>query len=331
MSINIKDIIARLTLLNSNKNKYTEDPISKENVEKLINIAIANHRAFFESLLKLAPKEFNELQLGYSNLITNKKAPIKEILTAYRSKLRGKALNIEKTHFLKSLIYANEKLTKELENIYKNLDMYITEDTLTLEEFKISNMSLLGVLRQSDILSHWSCYLWHYLCMVMTNTDTIIPKYRLVYLENYTPLVIELVNDICDEKLPIGFVEETKKLRKNLADANMYTSDGKLNAIIASMNSGNIKGFFNSLGVLLNILNIFRWPIELWDDYLYRKNLENIELKNWMEQHVALLRLELMKISPDDPKYYKLQKVIEAYDLKITEYAEKIAKYEEED
>ncbi len=328
--MNIKDIVAKLVLFDGNRSKYTQDPISKENVEKLIDLAISNHRVFFEPLLKLAPKEFNDLQVNYLNNVANKKLPTKEVVSIYRAKIRGKALNIERGHFLKALVHANTRLAKELADIRKNLDMYITEDTLTLEGCKISNMSLLGLLKQSDILSHWSCYLWHHMCMVVTSTSMIVPKYRLVYLEKHAPLVIELLNNICDEKLPMGFVEETKKLRKNLSDANMYTSDGKVNVTLNAMNTGNIKGFFDSLGVLLNIFNIFRWPVELWDEYLYRKNLESVELKNWMEQHVALLRLELMRIPQDDPKYYKLQKTIEAYDVKITEYAEKIAKYEEE-
>ena len=328
--MNIKDIITGLVSFDRG-NRHNSDPISKESIEKLIDIAIANHRVFFEPLLKLNPREFNDLQVNYLNRVGDKKIPTREVVAMYRAKLRGKSLNIERGHFLKALIHANTRLAKELANIRKNLDLFITDDTLTLEECKISDLSLLGLLKQSDILSHWSCYLWHHMCMVVTNTAVMVPRYRLTHLEKYAHMVIELVNDICDEKLPANFVEETKKLRKGLADANMYTSDSKVNMTVGAMGGGsNLKGFFGSLGVLINILNIFRWPVELWDEYLYRKNLENVELKNWMEQHVALLRLELMRVSPDDPKYYKLQKTIEAYDNKITEYAEKIAKYEEE-
>lgn len=53
-------------------------------------------------------------------------------------------------------------------------------------------------------------------------------------------------------------------------------------------------------------------------------------MRAWMQQHVAMLRMDLEQMDPTSPEYIRLQKVIESYDAEITDYDKKIAKYEEE-
>jgi hypothetical protein len=62
---------------------------------------------------------------------------------------------------------------------------------------------------------------------------------------------------------------------------------------------------------------------------MHERHLRDVETVQWMEQHVALLRMDMMDTDPNDPKYQKLVKVIEAYDNKISDYDRKIKSYEE--
>jgi hypothetical protein len=81
----------------------------------------------------------------------------------------------------------------------------------------------------------------------------------------------------------------------------------------------------------LYALNIFLWIGESIEDYKHSRYLKNQNLKQWMESHVANLRLELANIDPDSKEAVRLQKIIQAYDAKIAEYDRKINEYLESD
>ena len=68
----------------------------------------------------------------------------------------------------------------------------------------------------------------------------------------------------------------------------------------------------------------------MWDDWKHTQYLKNKDFKEWLENHSALLRLEVTNIDPNSPEYHRLLKIVDAYDQKIVEYDRKIASYEKE-
>ena len=80
----------------------------------------------------------------------------------------------------------------------------------------------------------------------------------------------------------------------------------------------------------LSCLNIFSAIGNLIVDYKIDRNNRDKEIKEWLENHVALLRLDLEDPNKNSAEKAKLIKIIKAYDEKIAEYDERIRKFEEE-
>ena len=96
---------------------------------------------------------------------------------------------------------------------------------------------------------------------------------------------------------------------------------------------------FMSMGTLVfdGIKALFKWvpkliydPLIAFDDFKRHKYEKQKEEKAWLEQHVAMLKMELDGVDKTSPEYIKISKIIEAYDSKISDYDKKINEFEEQ-
>jgi hypothetical protein len=73
---------------------------------------------------------------------------------------------------------------------------------------------------------------------------------------------------------------------------------------------------------------IFQSLGELWNLIKNHKYTKAKKEKEWMEAHVALLKLQLQGVDPNSDEYRKQVQIIESYNEMIAELDQKIAQYE---
>lgn len=115
-------------------------------------------------------------------------------------------------------------------------------------------------------------------------------------------------------------------------DVNIVDEDG--NANTAFMNSSAIPSSLQhslTIGTKSFIINIFRWIGEQWVMHKHLQYLRQTKEKEWMEAHVALLKMDLANADPNSEEYRKLVGIIDNYNDQLAELDQKIAAYEQEE
>jgi len=301
--------------------------VDKDDLRDVIRTNIKRHETFCKLFKTFNAQDYKQFVIRYMDKIKLSKVPSAKVHEAYTKALTGKAVQMEQRQFLSSLYNANEEFVDILKQIDKKLDTLIEEERITISDTRITHVAVLGILRQSDILSCWSMFLWSQLIKLATNTNKDIPKYRVEYLTNNVDCVARVASHMANHTGPYSFLAEADQIKRKNADFVLGASGGSFLNMISASNY--TRGFFDNIETALSMLNIFRWGGEKWDDWMHERHLRDVETLQWMEQHVALLRMDMMDTDPNDPKYQKLVKVIEAYDNKISDYDRKIKSYEE--
>ena len=127
-----------------------------------------------------------------------------------------------------------------------------------------------------------------------------------------------------------NIVESIKTLRNRFEDIELNSE--------TNMRHFNIDAFMSMSALVFNgIKALFKWvpkliydPLIAFDDFKRHKYEKQKEEKAWLEQHVAMLKMELDGVDKTSPEYIKTSKIIEAYDSKISDYDKKINEFEEQ-
>lgn len=305
--------------------------IDKDDLHAAIKSNIERHKKVGNAIEAFSPKEIQELYSRYTSIIKDyPKLTTNKIHEQYYKELIGKAKMDENKFFMNSLFSANEDFYKILTDIDKNLDKLIEDKELTLQNVRMTSISVLGILRQSNVLLNFTMFMWSQFVKAVSGGDlNDIPKYRNNYLVNNLKQVTTTVNNVRDKKGPYMFLEEASEIKKKNADLLLGASTtGGSNFLNIFNPNSYTRGFIDNLETLLSTLNIFRWSQEKYEDWKHENYLADKETLSWMEQHVTILRYELSNIDKNDPKYQTIMKIVDAYDSRISSYHQKINDYE---
>lgn len=253
-------------------------------------------------------------------------SPAKTVYETYLKYLSGRCPKYEVDRPLKSLSEANEKYLDILEEVRNKLDKIIEGESITLQNVRMSHLAVLGILHQSDIVLNFSIFLFTFLSRVPSRTTDSIPKYRTQFLIDNVKTVAFAVNDILNGRNRYSFMEDVKKTRIRNADSVL----GAISTYGAAPISSFSISFLDNLVSALSCLNFFSAAMNAWDDYKLARYEKNKETKEWLENHVSLLTLDLENMEKGSPEYNKQVAIINAYDAKITEYDQAIREFEEE-
>lgn len=303
--------------------------VEKEDLRKVIKENAKRHELFDALFKKFTDTDRDRFKERYLAAATSSTLPSARVHETYFKGLKGEAINLERKGFLKSLLKANKDMGDILTEIDKKLDTLMTEERVTIGNARMSHVAILGILRQSDILASWSMYLWSQLIKLGVNKMADIPKYRVDFLLNNVQDVVKTVNHICAKTGPYAFIREAEQLKRKESDLVLGATNTGVNFLDLMTPGAFSVGFLDNIATALSALNVFRWGGEKWDDWMYERHQRDREILQWMEQHVALLRMDMMDIDQHDPKYQQMLKIISAYDVKISEYDKKIKEYEE--
>lgn len=302
--------------------------LRKEDIEDLLDIAISSHTDITTILSLKFDKHHKEWLQEVLKKLETQKSPLKDILSDFQSKLKGKAASLGHDSVFSALTEANKVFSKILNDVKKDIDKFFTTEEVEIYNMKLSLVALMGLLGESDVLINYTIFTFTFFVRAGMDDDSSIPRYRHKYLLDNTAHAAEMVNDLCNDR-GNSFLKNVESLQKkgmDLAVANR----GKFG--IDSRNEKNLmgEGLVSLLFNTISKLNIFTALFDWIDDYKQHKYERNKEISEWLRAHVAALKMEMETYDPNSRQYVKLLNIIRSYDVMISELDEKILDYEEE-
>lgn len=319
----IKNVIVNIT-----KNLTSFKDIDRNDLLAIIENEITGHKTFVTALSLMTNQDMNKFKEKLSVALPSSKIKETTIWTEYLKKLQTQASQIEHKKMFDSLIITRKKIQQSLETFKKSFDKIFPSEIIKVSDIKYTQFIILGFISQSIILSNWTEYMFTLLSSVLNKTEDEIPKYRIMYLSNHLDDVVELVNKLVPIQ-SLNIIKDIEYIKSKGAD-NPLLTDG----IVNNTKNFNIEikteHFLFATSIFLGIYftyKLLRLLGEQWGIIMHKSYLKRKELKEWMESHVAKLKLDLQDINQNDPQYQKLLKVIELYDEKIKSYDESINAY----
>ena len=232
-----------------------------------------------------------------------------------------------------SVSFVTLNYIKILEALDRMISTAFKDKAITVYNTKLSHIAIFGLINEAELFINYATYLFdgvnYELCQHNGVRELPPPKkYRQAKLQkNFAEFV-----EICKNRLATtstAIAAEIEKIRQNL-DVNLIGDDNAINT--GFINIGKISPMIrNILGVGARKFFIFRWLGEQWQLLKYSRYQKAKKEKEWMEAHVALLKLDLQGVDPNSEEYRKLVKVIESYNEMIAELDQKIDAYMNED
>ena len=255
------------------------------------------------------------------------KDSIDYIIPGMRRKLNAKARSLEEAKTFGAAEKAVNTYMTILSDIEKNLDTLFEKEEITLYESKLSNLMILGMLREADIVVNYTSYLYTYFSDTIANKkDTIIGYRRKYLIENYEKY-LNILDFVCNKEGNYRYLQDIDSVKRKNADLILYANNNSFFNVL------NIRAF--DLNHMFHLkygvfgFNFFTFILSLFNDWRHTQYQKKKDLKEWLEVHNARLKQELRDTDPNSPEYARLTKVINAYDMKITDLDKKIRDYEE--
>jgi hypothetical protein len=319
-------------LINHTKDKAQMQSLRKDDVITILEQNIEMHKANAETLAVMSAQEMNSWMLKVTQALNDTPGKSRDVYDRYCKGLSSSASSLERKCFLSSLKVINADLIPVLNEILKNIDSFMENDKVELYETKMSQLAILGICRDSTRIATFTQYLYTYLIRVTSDTYDDIPRYREEYMLDNVDRVSKIVSNFCDHKGYYNFNKDMTKIRRQNADL-ILGANGKFsfNQYLGSVRNFYTADILDSIMSALSCLNLYDHVMNFIDDYKLERNSRNKETKEWLETHVAVLRMELAEKDKSSKEYAKLENIIKAYDAKITEYDEAIQAFENGD
>lgn len=319
-------------LINHTKDKAQMQSLRKDDVITILKQNIEMHKANAETLAVMSAQEMNSWMLKVTQALNDTPGKSRDVYDRYNKGLSSSASALERKCFLSSLKVINADIIPVLNEILKNIDSFMENDKVELYETKMSQLAILGICRDSTRIATFTQYLYTYLIRVTSDTYDDIPRYREEYMLDNVDRVSKIVSNFCDHKGYYNFNKDMTKIRRQNADL-ILGANGKFsfNQYLGSVRNFYTADILDSIMSALSCLNLYDHVMNFIDDYKLERNSRNKETKEWLETHVAVLRMELAEKDKSSKEYAKLENIIKAYDAKITEYDEAIQTFENGD
>ena len=309
--------------------KNIKNVIKKDDLRDLLSTTLASVQTSVD-ILSGEKELWNKTATFCMNYLPKSPSPARDVVKNYLKQLKGKASLAESKGFLLSLLQADMLQLELLNEASNKFNTLIQDDSITLYNTRVSIYLFIYYLQQAELLSNFTNYLVTFIVQAIRHHENDIPKYRIVYLTDHVEAVAGIVSDILSNSNKYNIVESIKTLRNRFEDIELNSE--------TNMRRFNVDAFM-SMGTLVfdGIKALFKWvpkliydPLIAFDDYKRHKYEKQKEEKAWLEQHVAMLKMELEGVDKTSPEYIKTSKIIEAYDSKISDYDKKINEFEEQ-
>lgn len=318
---------AKEILLNIGKKLTKVQDIDKNDILEIIENEITGHKVFTSALSKMSQNELDKFREKLSIAIQSSTVKETSVWIEYTKKLYSNISQVEHKRMFGSILDTRLKVLDGLISLKKNFDKIFTSEIISVTNIKRTQLAVLGFIAQSIILSNWSEYMFTLLTSVLNGTENEIPKYRLMYLAKHVDQVIEFVNRLATLN-KIDVLKDIEYVKSKGYDTPVF-NDGtmtKSSSVLDSIMPGILAVATVVSGVVI-LYHLIKLIAETRAVMRHQSYLKKKEMKEWMESHVAKLKMDLQDMNPNDPQYQKLCKIIDLYDEKIKQYDEKINNY----
>lgn len=304
--------------------------VRRRDIEDLLIENAKLHDTITKMLSSRSEKEMNRWMTDIVKpAMKDSKSCLRASYDAFYAALKSKALNAERKCAFSALAEANKAMSKSISETILFLNKNFEDEMIEIHDMKLSNLSIMGLIKDSDMLANFSLYLYTLACRISIDDGASIPRYREAFLKDNASNVGKLVSEILDGKGPARFATDAKRMVESGKDVIVGVGGNfDFHRNIGPVNF--VDSIFDRIAGVLHSLNIFAHMLDYIDDYKIRKYNRNREIKEWLEQHNAILRLELANMDKSSPEYAKLVNIIKAYDEQIAEFDQAIREFEEE-
>lgn len=321
--------LAKVVVDAVSKNKKTT-MLTNDNLGYLLKIQSEGLNQLISSLSVFSPTEANSLLKKYLQIRFNQsdKNNVGYIVPALLRQYKGKALVAERKSFFGATIDTARIFLRLNEELQRNLGSFTKEAGVILYETKLSTVMLLGILREIDFFINYCSYLWGHVTDSISRSKFVPIGYQAKYLKDGLEKYITIVNDVCNKESTYSFIRSINEIKKKHADLLLYANGQSFLDFLDPSAYGSTEQRQLQNGIIG--FNIVAYIVERIDEYKHCVYMKNKLYKEWLENKIALMRYDLMNVSPDSPEYQKILKRIEAYDAEIAKYDKKLREYEEE-
>lgn len=272
-------------------------------------------------------KTLNQLRDQYFAIPKrNDKFPNQHIILDLKTTMRGKAALYEREYPFGSALRAAKLYLKIANEVKKGAHTLITDKVIKIESARMTDVMLLGILREMDVFTRYTTYLWEYFRIVLEKNPKEQIPYRATYLAENQAVYIKLLEDVCDKGNNYSFLNETAALKRKNADLLLYANN---NSFFPLLNLGNYNASVTqhvSHGILG--FNIFAWMVAHWEDWKHSQYKKTKTHREWMELERAKYQQLIQDIDPNSEEAIKVSNYIQAYSNAITDLDQQIDSYE---
>lgn len=301
------------------------DIISKENFQENFEILNTRLQNYISCLTEMDDKT-KELLAGK---ILSASKNSQNVACALYSDI-ATSLNTKDTkHAFESYIFIANTFVSSIKVIARNMNKIFANKGITVHNSKLLHVVVFGVMTEADCFINYATYMLDNVIYETTVRNGVreLPqprKYRYEYIKKN----VKRFKSICKIRLTGSAVIDN-------AISNSFASELDVN-LIAEDNSIN-SGFFN-INKMANHVKasavhgarrfiIFRWLGEQWNLFKHAKYLKAVKEKEWLQSHIAILKMDAAGIDPDSDEYRKHVKIIEAYNNMLADLDKKIDTY----
>ena len=250
------------------------------------------------------------------------------IIPALMKDTRGKAQQLERTMCFGSMLHTCNFYRKLHDELIKHMRELIDEKVIIFESSRMSDVMLLGILREMDLFTKYATYLFSYFSGVVNNDHKEV-GYRQSFLQKNYEKYVKLVNDVCNKENNYSFLKEVIDLRKQAGDLVLYANGNSFASMFdfrkyTQSNENHLTAGIFGFGIISYIVEKF----DLWKHAQYQKQKIHAE---WLKQEKARLMQKYLRQDPESRDGIRTQELIDAYSEAMTDLDQKLAEYEHVD
>lgn len=284
--------------------------------------------SFIDCFGAFTPKDLNNLRNQYlAKAAPQIRKEAKRIILDMKQELHGKAGLFERNGAFGAAHETAKKLIKIVDEISKNAKNLVQNQHIKIEESKITDVVMLGILRECDLFTKYTSNLWEMFLAVIDDGASPAP-YRINFLLDNQEAYFEILENVCDKAHNYTFLNEIDAIKRNNADLLLYANN---NSFLSFLNPSNYTKS-HELHVKHGIIgfNIFSWIASKWRDWEYSQLQKTKKHREWLRQEEFRFKQILMEQDPNSPAAKETKKYIEAYSAEIARLDQQINEIEGE-
>lgn len=234
--------------------------------------------------------------------------------------LKGKARSLG---FFKSINLVSKSMASLLDKLEALIPVLLAnKEGVVINDMQISHALFFGMLEAINIFSTVNSYLLVLFSHIatMTSDSQGIARYIIEYILKHQEAYFNLIDQFCNGNGD-QLMNKINNLKRQGLDLKLSTTNEVVRRIVPEPLTLTLIGIFAAFTVVIPYIGDIYINSRHW---FYEFNKTN---KNWLESHVANIRMTLEETDPNDPEYIKLQNIIKYYDDEIAKLDKQLQNY----